>query len=54
LLIATPFVVFPEIMGDVGPRNIPLWRNALGIGLIGVAALGIAASLAGLLFARKS
>jgi hypothetical protein len=45
LLIATPFAAFPEIMGDVGPRNVPLWRNFLGAGLLGLAMVGIAVSL---------
>lgn len=29
-LLLTPFVTFPEIMGDAGPRTVPLWRNVLG------------------------
>jgi len=52
LLVITPFAVFPEIVGDVGPRNIPLWRNVLGIALLAVAALGIAASLVSLVLGR--
>jgi|HubBroStandDraft_2_1064218.scaffolds.fasta_scaffold591135_1 hypothetical protein len=46
LLLLTPFAVFPEIMGDVGPRNVSLWRNVLGIVLLAVAALGIIFSAA--------
>jgi len=53
LLLLTPFVFFPEIMGDVGPRNVPLWRNALGVALLAVAALGIVASLVRWLRGRK-
>jgi hypothetical protein len=53
VLILTPFAVFPEIMGDIGPRNVPLWRNALGIVLLAVAALGIAGSLIGFFVGRK-
>jgi drug/metabolite transporter (DMT)-like permease len=45
LLLLTPFAVFPEIMGDIGPQHVALWRNILGMGLIGVAAVGIAVSL---------
>jgi len=52
LLIATPFAAFPEIMGDVGPRNLPLWRNLLGAGLLGLAAVGILVSLAGMVRSR--
>jgi uncharacterized membrane protein YidH (DUF202 family) len=35
-------------MGDVGPQHVALWRNLLGAGLIGLAAIGIVTSLAGM------
>jgi drug/metabolite transporter (DMT)-like permease len=40
LFVATPFLAFPEIMGDVGPRNIPLWRDLAGIALLGMSGMG--------------
>lgn len=53
LLLLTPFAVFPEIMGDAGPQNVAMWRNILGMGLIGVAAAGIAGSLIGFMMRRR-
>jgi uncharacterized membrane protein YidH (DUF202 family) len=45
VFILTPFVVFPEVMGDVGPRNVPLWRNCLGVALLAVAMAGMVFAL---------
>ncbi len=52
LLVLTPFAVFPEIMGDIGPRNVALWRNLLALGLLGLAVSGIFVSLASLMYRR--
>jgi hypothetical protein len=39
--LATPFLAFPEIMGDQGPRNIPLWRDCAGIALLAISGGGV-------------
>jgi hypothetical protein len=45
LFLATPFLAFPEIMGDQGPRNIPLWRDFAGIFLFAISGMGAVVSL---------
>jgi len=44
LLVATPFLVVPEIMGN-GPRHVSMWRNLLAATLLATAAMGILLSL---------
>lgn len=53
ILVLTPFVVFPEIMGDLGPRSVPLWRNCVGIALLVLAAAGVLYALAQMARARR-
>ncbi len=53
LFLATPFLAFPEIMSDQGPRDIPTWRNLAGLALLGISGLGAVASLLQLLRQRR-
>jgi hypothetical protein len=52
LLLLTPFAIFPEIIGDLGPQHVQLWRNILGAVLLGLAWGGIVVSLAAMVKRR--
>lgn len=53
VLVLTPFFIFPEIMSDAGPRQVPLWRNCVGGTLLAVAAAGLVVSMVGMLRAMR-
>ncbi len=53
LFLATPFLAFPEIMGDHGPRDIPTWRNLAGLALLAISGMGALVSLAQMLRQRR-
>jgi hypothetical protein len=53
VLCLTPFFIFPEIMGDVGPRQVPMWRNCIGGALLAIAAAGLVVSMIGMLRAMR-
>jgi len=53
VLCLTPFFIFPEIMGDVGPRQVSLWRNCVGGALLAIAAAGLVVAMVGMLRAMR-